>query len=284
MTKLTKCQMIPTAGAYKVVTPYMSSFVSELKETVPASDRAYDRDSKCWTVSAQYGNAVGALIAKCFGQWIDLKPVTVKPAVGIIELLYLGKTKDRGNGQKTAFGWTQPTSALLGGWNVIFPEAVLRAWFDPSYTEQSAERPGTATYYETLGIKPTASLDEIKTGYRRMVKQWHPDVCKDPDAAEVFRTVQKAYELLSNPKTKARYDVGLKLEASAGAKTPKRKTDDTEYRAPLKCGKLLCEYTLLGMKMTVSRIFEWDDITDIYGQTLVSSWTMGDNEPTLEWR
>ena len=214
--------------------------------------------------------------------------MTVTTLLGIIEVLYLGQSKDRGNGVRTAMGWTQAQGQLVGRWNVIFPEKVLKAYFDPTTADKPAEHPSQTTYYETLGIKPFADTEQIKTGYRRMVKQWHPDVCKDPDAHEIFISIQKAYEILSNPKQKARYDVGLKM--SAGLNAPKPKTsweqyqESLPYRAPLKCGNLLCEYTILGIKKTVSKILQWEDIYNGQGQVLVSSWKMGDTEPTLIWR
>lgn len=275
-----KCAMIPSGSGYKVVTPYSRYFVSELKATVPSSERVYDPKSYTWTVSAQYGDSVARLIGKTFDVWITPKPLTVTPLLGIIEVLYLGATKDRGDGDHSASGWSGDS------WSVIFPEKVLKAYFDPNYVEQKAtEKPSTTTYYETLCVKPTANADEIKSGYRRMVKQWHPDVCHDPDATEIFRNVQHAFEILSNPKTKARYDIGLKF-AQKTEKPKKAKKDEfwSPYRAPLKCGNLLCEYLALGMKKKVSKILQWEDIYNAKGQTLVSSWKMGEDVPTLEWR
>ena len=272
--------MIPSGSGYKVITPFSRNFVQQLKEGIPASDRAYDPNSRCWTVSAQYCDDVVRLIGNEYGVWLNPKPITAAPILGIIELLYLGTTKDRGNGTETASGWTEQ------GWTVIFPKAVLKSYFDPSFTGQASEKPGMSTYYETLSVQKNASLDEIKSGYRRMVKQWHPDVCHDPDATEVFRSVQHAYEILSDPKTKARYDVGLKMSEASHEKQKKRERaeDMLPYRAPLKCGNLLCEYTTLGIKKTVSKILQWEDIYNEHGQTLVSYWKMGDDAPTFEWR
>ena len=277
-----RCSMIPSGSGYKVVTPYNYAFVQYIKIAIPASARAYDPNSRCWTISAQYSDNIIDMIDRIFGEKLTPKPITVKPLLGIVELLYLGSTKDRGNGEKTASGWTDK------GWTVVFPEKVLKAYFDPSYTEQTAQKPNITTYYETLCVKPDASADEIKSGYRRMVKQWHPDVCHDPDATEIFRAVQHAYEILSNPRTKARYDVGLKLSASVNQKPKKTVWEEAQeklpYRAPLKCGNLLCEYTTFGMKKIISKILQWEDIYNEPGQTLVSSWKMGDDAPTLDWR
>lgn len=279
-----KCRMIPSGSGYKVVTPYNGGFITALKNTVPAASRVYDRNTRCWDVSAQYSRDVVGLIHTYFGETVTISVTSAKPLLGIIEVLYLGKTKDRGNGQKTAFGWSGD------GWNVIFPENVLKAWFDPSLadTEQKSKKPKTTTYYETLSIRENATAEDIKKGYRRMVLQWHPDVCKDPDANEVFLGIQKAYEILSNPKTKARYDVGLKMASTVKAEKPEdpleKMMEQLPYRAPLKCGNLLCEYIALGMKKSVSKILQWEDIYNEQGKVLVSSWKMGDEEPTLNWR
>ena len=52
-------------------------------------------------------------------------------------------------------------------------------------------------FYEVLGISKTANADEIKRAYRKKAKQYHPDICKEPDAEEKFKEVQEAYEVLS---------------------------------------------------------------------------------------
>jgi curved DNA-binding protein CbpA len=65
------------------------------------------------------------------------------------------------------------------------------------------------TYYETLGVPKTASEDEIRVAYRRLAKQYHPDVNGDPDANERFIAIQQAYEVLIDPDARARYDAAL---------------------------------------------------------------------------
>ena len=62
-------------------------------------------------------------------------------------------------------------------------------------------------YYYLLGLKQTASLDEIKDSYRRLSKKFHPDV-NDGDAffAERFKDIQEAYEVLSNLERRKVYD------------------------------------------------------------------------------
>ena len=274
------CSITPTSGGYEVITPYMQSFVTELKSIIPASERAYNKSRNSWTVSAKHGQTVGALIAKCFGQWVTVPPIrTVDTLSRILKIYYVSRCKQRGGGESSAFGWCQLPGQLLPGWNVIFPEKVLRSWFDPEFGDP--ERPLTATYYQTLGISGSAGADEIKSAYRRLVRQWHPDVCKEPDAADVFRTIQRAYEVLSNPKMRGRYDAGLKLETVT--ETSKSVKGVTSYRAPLRCGCILCDCTELGGRYTVRKINAWEDIVNSSGKTLTTSWPMGANEPVLTW-
>jgi molecular chaperone DnaJ len=61
-------------------------------------------------------------------------------------------------------------------------------------------------YYEILGVPRTASVDEIKTAFRKLARQFHPDVSKEPDAEEKFKEINEAYGVLSDQQKRARYD------------------------------------------------------------------------------
>jgi curved DNA-binding protein len=61
-------------------------------------------------------------------------------------------------------------------------------------------------YYDILGLKRDATLDEIKRSYRKLARKYHPDVSKEPDAEERFKEVGEAYEVLKDPEKRAAYD------------------------------------------------------------------------------
>jgi DnaJ-class molecular chaperone len=67
--------------------------------------------------------------------------------------------------------------------------------------------------YQTLGLRRTASADEIKRSYRRLAKKLHPDVNPDKRVEQQFREVTAAYDLLSDPAKRARFDRG-EIDAS----------------------------------------------------------------------
>jgi DnaJ-class molecular chaperone len=74
----------------------------------------------------------------------------------------------------------------------------------------------TQTPYEVLDVKPDASPDQIRTAYRKLAKQLHPDLNPGkPEAEARFKTVTAAYDLLSDADKRARYDRGEIDESGA---------------------------------------------------------------------
>lgn len=61
-------------------------------------------------------------------------------------------------------------------------------------------------YYEVLGVSKDADEKEIKSAFRKLAKKYHPDVSKEPDAAEKFKEAQEAYAVLSDESKRKQYD------------------------------------------------------------------------------
>jgi curved DNA-binding protein len=61
-------------------------------------------------------------------------------------------------------------------------------------------------FYQILGVPRTASQEEIQRAYRRLARSYHPDVNKDPTAEDQFKDISEAYDVLSDPQTRQRYD------------------------------------------------------------------------------
>ena len=61
-------------------------------------------------------------------------------------------------------------------------------------------------YYEVLGVPRTASADDLKAAFRRLARQYHPDVNSAPDAEEKFKEINEAYAILSDDQKRASYD------------------------------------------------------------------------------
>jgi molecular chaperone DnaJ len=76
-------------------------------------------------------------------------------------------------------------------------------------------------YYEVLGVARNASEDELKRAFRKLARQYHPDVNKSPDAEVRFKEIGEAYEVLSDPQKRRIYDqfghAGLDSQGYGGA-------------------------------------------------------------------
>jgi curved DNA-binding protein len=65
---------------------------------------------------------------------------------------------------------------------------------------------GERDFYDILGVPRNASQDDIQRAYRRLAREYHPDVNHDPGAEERFKEASEAYDVLSDPQTRRRYD------------------------------------------------------------------------------
>jgi DnaJ-domain-containing protein 1 len=255
--------------------PYNAAFVADLKTELPYTARKWDGTQKVWMIDPSEGRKVRDLVLRHYGINIDVPTFTApsSPETRLLKITYIGSAKDRGDGTKSAFGW-------MDGWTVLFPLRVLRDWFEP---DNDVEQPTQqSTLYAVLGVRRIIPGANLRKAYRRAARQWHPDVCSEPDATQQFQRIQHAYEVLSDPAKRARYDAGLKLEASLSA-SAKPFIAAHQWRPPLRCGWLLVEGRDVVGRFNVSRLLQWEDITDGNGRVLVTSWRYGDDAPSERW-
>ena len=86
-------------------------------------------------------------------------------------------------------------------------------------------------YYAILGVRPSASGEEIRGAFRRMSMAYHPDLNKSPGAAERMKEINEAYDTLSDPAKRAEYDLSLDRAAhSAGASSSRRESPSPPRR------------------------------------------------------
>jgi len=72
-------------------------------------------------------------------------------------------------------------------------------------------------FYVILGVERTATDAEIKRAFRKLAQQWHPDVNTDPAAQERFKEINEAYQVLSDPERRSRYDTFGRAGVDGGA-------------------------------------------------------------------
>jgi len=270
---------ISVAGSdYAVRFGYDAALLKKLKDAIPESERTWHKTQKVWLISPdEIGMAIN-VIRLHTGQPLDL-PAEKPSAPEIVEktfiLEYLGATKDRGK-SKSAYG------SVNGQWAAEFLEDVLLSFFEKRELGQPLN--GLQTLYQVLCVFEKATPEEIKKAYRRLSLQWHPDVCKEPDAQEMFVKINSAYKVLNDPEQKRRYDAGLYFERQ-GYQEQARVTTRYQYgyRAPLRCGEITAKGTVRLMRFVVSEILKWDDITNRKGKTMVSQWPTGADTFQILW-
>jgi len=266
----------PDNGSLLYSSRYDPALVAALKAAIPSTDRQWDGNRKAWRVAPAHADTLVQLTEQYFGERIQAPVTGVTTPVTetrILDVRYIGATKDRGGDTRSASGWHN------NGWNVVFPETTLRTWFEAPATPDDAN-----TLYQVLAVSRTANPDELKKAYRRMARQWHPDVCREPNATQVFQAIQHAYEVLNDAGKRARYDAGLKLAATVARNQQRDMARDLTYRSPLRCGLIMAEGSETLGRFIVSRILMWEDITDEYGRSLVTSWPAGADMFVEAWQ
>lgn len=248
-------QITAENGSFKVKSPYNVRFVERLKIEIPATARKWDMTSKCWFVASSYGNELKRLCDEVYGGECVLPTVIAEKAEVFecdLRVDYLANCK-----QEVA------NVHSLGSWSAKIPERVLRAWF--KQTDQNA-----GTLYGLLGIDEKVSALEIKTAYKRAARVWHPDICREENAREMFEKIKEAYDVLSDTTKRNKYNAGLLFERMAKM-TPKA-SRFASFVPPFRCGELRVKARRELGQLIVEEILDWKDIQNECGQIMVSYW------------
>lgn len=268
-----------TGGEIIFTSPYHSGLIADMKARIPGSDRRWDPERRVWLIASSRISVLQDLVTQYFGEALPVLRVTTcapKFERRILEVRYLGSTKERAPGDMSAYGYDGME------WKFVFPERVLMDWFEDASATQNV----SISLYAVLGVRQDVDAENLKIAYRRMAKQWHPDVCKEPDATERFQRINQAFEILSDGGKRSRYDAGLALSFSTSSDHHPfgyGSRSAMSYRAPLRCGLIMAEGVEMMGRFVVEKILMWQDIVNPAGQVLVSSWSAGANKPTEVW-
>lgn len=282
---------VAPAGEVRFFSPYSRPLVDELKRRVPADARRWDGKARAWVLDPAQVVPVADVCQAVFGRRPTVPAAVLQaaapaPETRLLCVEYVGAGRGRPDGTVSASGWADLSGGTTGGdWSVIFPVDALRRWFEPGYRPATPRHPvssGRPTYYALLGVASEADAGAIKAGYRRAARSVHPDVNREPDAAERFIAVQRAHDVLSDAGQRRRYDAALRFEAQTQAPPRYERDANVGYRAPLPCGWVLAEGRMRLGRFVAARIVSWEDIVE-NGRVMVSTWPPGADAFERHW-
>jgi hypothetical protein len=277
----------PAGSSYLVRFPYNPQAVALLKRDIRPEHRKWSGADKGWFIHPDAIEPACLALEAVFGGRVK-RPTPIDQRTPVIDqrrirLEYLGVCKQRsGSQQQSAYGFAN------GEWSIEIPEKVLRAFFGGGgdSTQSTNEAP---TLYRALLLEETADAATIKSAYRRLARQWHPDVCREEEAPERFREISEAYQILNDSLTRKKYDAGLYFERQQSQGKRDHLShwsvnfDSNGYRAPLRCGLITAKGQDHVGRFVVSEILGWEDLTNERGEIAVSTWPVGAKTFSILW-
>lgn len=247
-------KIILTDGVVKLLAPWDEQITPQLSaqlRSIPEYERAYQKPY--WVAEAKHFGYFKRTAERWFEVTVENIEAPTNPRTFTVE--YLGRCK----------GADETAHVKVGGaWLFTVTAEVLKEYFHKNSGGESSR-------FALLGVSMDATPDELKSAYRRAARTWHPDVNKEPDAAEMFQKIKQAYDELQDPNFRQKYALGLRLQADVQTlyrRTPKARKK-SEYRAPVTCGIFTADIAG-GLKKQMTRIYAVNDIENADGQIQVA--------------
>lgn len=271
-----------TSRGIELKSSYSDSFVSALRKFREAGNwhmaQWTGKPERIWIFVPEMAGWVQTAVLKHYGLHLPSlseKAVAPKLISQEISLLYLGKAKMRDGGEWSATGMDYYTEQ----WAYVFPLDILRTFFNAAPSSAWSTTGRGLDYFQILGITKAATVPEIQKAWKRLIRQWHPDVCKEPDAKKMSQALNEAKDFLLDPLKRRKYLANMAAVALMGAPPPVRRSALAElvvdrygeYRPPLRCGVLKVEGYHELARLKVTKIVSWRDIMR-GSKVLVTSW------------
>ena len=288
------------------------NLVDSLKTRIPKMYRRWEPTALAWLVDPKAKNHLTRAIDLA-GYAVPEFPSLTNQAIAAtvrrtLRVEYLGQCKEREDRNISALATLNAQNPWMDyqqnrpqyDWRVEFPEDVLKDFFMASPGRSGKGQ----TFYQVLCVVESATDEQIKTAYRRLSMQWHPDRCKEEDATERFMEINEAHDVLRDPLKRKRYDVGLSFEREAVQQAERAQeaenaprwhwdargcrrsgyTGPRHFRAPFRCGVVVVEGQQGMKRFKVTKILSWDDITDtVTGRVMSTSWNKSTKSINVEW-
>ncbi|MHA2218378.1 MAG: J domain-containing protein [Candidatus Hodarchaeales archaeon] len=156
---------------------------------------------------------------------------------------------------------------------------MVRYWQENPYSRQKVFSAESNNFYKLLEVTNTATTEEIKSSYRQLARQFHPDISTEPDAHELFVRINSACEVLSDPKQRKKYDAAIKFSQLTN-KPQNRYKNFTG--PPVTCGRIKGSGRFhLGL-FKIDTILKWQDVIKD-GKIMCSIYNPMTKKYTVNW-
>lgn len=257
--------------------PYVKGLNNYVKKWIPSSERRYCPITKRWFFNKFYLNNVANGI-KQFG----LFPVIVdlggesgnNTQEFVIEYLKITYTKKDGTFYKLY---------LRNRHIANLPDYQMKQWWlDNPYNKPKPLSAEASNFYKLLEVDQHCKIEEIKESYRQLAMQFHPDTSTELDAHEIFVRLNSAYEVLTNPIKRKKYDAGITYARMINENGSSVTSRSRFTEPPVKCGRVKAVGKFhLGL-FVIDKVLKWQDIIKD-GKLMASHFNTVTNNYEITW-